>query len=87
MASIIRPAAPALRQTCLTFSSPARRTAFYSTKSPLAAITTVKPAQSRTKNGSMQVAQFHATSKRDILPPEPRECLIYDVQRHEGGEE
>ncbi|EEP77984.1 succinate dehydrogenase cytochrome b small subunit [Uncinocarpus reesii 1704] len=72
MASIIRPSAPALRQTCITFSSSARRAAFYSTKSPFAAIATVKPVQLQKKNGSMKIAQFHATSKRDILPPEPQ---------------
>ncbi|WEW54721.1 hypothetical protein PRK78_000144 [Emydomyces testavorans] len=72
MVSVIRPSAPALRQTCFAFSSPARRAASYSTKSPLAAITTVKPVQLQKKNGSMKVVQFHATSKREILPPEPQ---------------
>ncbi|EER26845.1 membrane anchor subunit of succinate dehydrogenase, Sdh4 [Coccidioides posadasii str. Silveira] len=72
MASIIRPSAPALRQTCFTFSGPTRRAAFYSTKSPLAALTTVKPVQVQKKDGSMKIAQFHASSKREILPPEPQ---------------
>lgn len=84
MASIIRPAAPVLRQSCFTLSSSARRAAFYSTKSPFAAITTVKPVQSRTKNGPAQIAQFHATSKRNILPPEPRECYILGSKETEG---
>lgn len=73
MASIIRPSA-ILKQSC--FKAPATRTAFYSTKAPLASSLGLRPAQVQKKDGpiSSQVAAFHASAKKEILPPLPREC-------------
>lgn len=80
MASFIRPSS-VLRQSLLSMSkTPATRTAFYSTKSPLAA-TFVRPSQIQKKESpvSSQIAAFHATGKKEILPPLPRECSTFSI--------
>ncbi|KAL1882450.1 membrane anchor subunit of succinate dehydrogenase, Sdh4 [Paecilomyces lecythidis] len=73
MAAFVRPSS-VLRQSVLSMSrTPATRTAFYSTKSPLAA-TFVRPSQVQKKESavSSQVAAFHASGKKEILPPLPQ---------------
>lgn len=72
MASFIRPSS-ILRQSCL-FKVPATRTAFYSTKAPLASSIGLRSAQVQKKDGpiSSQVAAFHASTKKEILPPLPQ---------------
>ncbi|KAL1955063.1 hypothetical protein VTO42DRAFT_9052 [Malbranchea cinnamomea] len=70
MASILRPSPFALRQTAVSLSTAGLRTAFYSTKVPAATPALLKPVQ--TKNNLMGVAGFHATSRRQILPPLPQ---------------
>ncbi|PGH12062.1 hypothetical protein AJ80_06881 [Polytolypa hystricis UAMH7299] len=73
MASIVRPSASLARQACFA-AAPVRNAAFYSTKSsPLTALSTARPMQLKKKDGcSMKVAGFHATSRREILPPLPQ---------------
>jgi hypothetical protein len=73
MAAFIRPSASVMRQIAKV---PATRTAFYSTKSTPLAATIVRPGQK--KEGSMpsQIAAFHASAKREILKPLPRECAF-----------
>ncbi|PGH00640.1 hypothetical protein AJ79_08156 [Helicocarpus griseus UAMH5409] len=70
MASFMRPAAPVLRTSCLALSAPAARNAAFHTTSrtPLAIASTLKPAQIKKRD----VAAFHATSRREILPPPPQ---------------
>lgn len=73
MASIIRPSPFALRQTAMSLSTAGLRTAFYSTKAPVATLAFLKPLQ--TKSKLMGAAGFHATARKQILPPLPREYL------------
>ncbi|OJD18226.1 hypothetical protein AJ78_01726 [Emergomyces pasteurianus Ep9510] len=80
MASIVRPSAFVLRRSCLALSNPARNAAFYSTSkatsttSPLAIASTLKPSllQTKQRDVGVKIAGFHATSRRDLLPPPPQ---------------
>ncbi|KAL2368428.1 succinate dehydrogenase (ubiquinone) membrane anchor subunit [Blastomyces gilchristii SLH14081] len=81
MTSIVRPSAFLLRRSCLALSNPARNAAFYSTSraassttSPLAIASTLKPGlfQTKQRDVAVNVAGFHATSRRDLLPPPPQ---------------
>ncbi|EGC44250.1 succinate dehydrogenase cytochrome b small subunit [Histoplasma capsulatum var. duboisii H88] len=83
MASIVRPSAFMLGRSFLARSTPTRHTAFYSTSratssivSPLAVAPTLKPSllQTRRRDTAVKVAGFHATSRRDLLPP-PRQTI------------
>lgn len=78
MASILRPTAPLLRQNCSFLAGPARNAAFHSTKSPFAPASMIKPTQLKKRDDIvLQRAEFHATSRRDILPPKPREWFSH----------
>lgn len=71
MAALFRPSsASILRQITRV---PATRTMFYSTSSPLVA-TMVRPVQKKEGPVSLQIAAFHASGKKEILKPLPREC-------------
>lgn len=74
MAALFRPSSTSiLRQITKV---PATRTVFYSTKaSPLAA-TIVRPVQKKEGPVSSQIAAFHASGKKEILKPLPRECTL-----------
>ncbi|KAK2747726.1 membrane anchor subunit of succinate dehydrogenase, Sdh4 [Myotisia sp. PD_48] len=70
MASIARPAA--LRQSCALLTLNTRAT---TSRSPITAFASLNAAQLKNKQVSSRIAAFHASSRKDILPPLPQTVI------------